>query len=473
VGGSLLTGLHIALSGLEAQQSVIAVTAHNIANAATPGYSRQVADLAPNPPYSPPSLDQGNGPQQFGMGVTVAQVKRQSSQFLSLQLWDTQTQVGASAQQSTTLGQVQAMLNEPSNTGLNTAFDAFWNSWQNLSNDAQSAAARSQVVAAGQALATQVQTVSGQISGMQASLDASVGQTITQVNELTSQIAGLNQEIAAATAAGQNPNDLADTRDRLIGQLAGLAPVGVTWQKDGEADVAVGTVQVVAGPSSIQLLGTPDPSNNNFLKLTWTQVGIPASIGGGSLGALINLRDQIVPGYLAKLNTLVAGVATKVNTQHELGYDATGVSDATVPFFGTGGAVTAANIAVNPALTANPNLLAAASTATAGPGDGSNAVAIADLQNARFLGAGTQTPSDAYASLVGGVGSDAAAADSAQANQQVLQNSIQSQQQQVSGVALDEEMTTMVEAQNAYAAAAKVSSTIDTMLGDLIGMVQP
>lgn len=477
MGGSLFTGLNIALSGLQAQQSVLAVTSHNIANSSTPGYSVQQADLAPNPPYSPPAMNQGNGPGELGMGVTVSGVQRVTSEFLSRQLWDVQTQIGSSGEQSTALGQVQSMLNEPSSTGLNSALDAFWSAWQNLGNDATSGAARSQVVAAGQQLASQIRTLSGQITGLQTSLDAQVGQDVSQINGLTSQIAALNQQIGAATAAGLQPNDLMDSRDRLIGQLAQLAPVGVTFQTNGEANVAIGGTQAVQGPSALTLVGTPNPANSNFLSLTWNVGSIPANISGGSLGAVLTLRDSTLPGYLNSLNSLATGMANAVNTQQQKGFDASGAAATSAFFTSTTGLLSAATITVNPALAANPSLIGAASASattpgtSAGAGDGSNAVAIADLQNQAFLNGNTQTPTDAYAALVGQVGSDVQAADSAQTNGQALQQSIQAQQQQISGVSLNSEMTTMIEAQNAYAAAAKVSSTINTMLGTLISMV--
>ncbi len=476
MGGSLFAGLGIALSGLEAQQAVISVTSHNIANASTPGYSLQEANLAPNPPYAPSTMPQGNGPEQFGMGVSVVAVQRMTSQFLSRQLWNTQTQLGASSEQSTALGQVQSMLNEPSSTGLNSALDAFWSAWQNLGNDAQSTAARSQVVAAGQALTAQFNALANQITALQSSLNATVGQDVGQINRLTTQIAALNKQIGASTAAGQNPNDLLDNRDTLIGKLANLVPVNVSWQANGEADVAVGSTQVVDGPNATQLVGTPNAANNNFFGLTWSTGNIPATISGGSLGAVLTIRDATLPGYLSSLNALVTGVATQVNSLQTTGYDASGTVSAQAFFTSTAGPITAASITVNPSLSGNPSLVAAASPPPAGgvwagPGDGSNAVAISNLQNLAFLSGSTATPSGAFASLVGQVGSDVQAADNAQANQQALQQSIQAQQQQISGVSLNEEMITMVEAQNAYAAAAKVASTIDTMLGSLISMV--
>lgn len=472
MGGSLFVGLNVALSGLEAQQSVIAVTSHNVANANTPGYSRQEAELAPNPPYSPPALDQSNGPEQYGMGVSVQTVQRDTSQFLSLQAWSNDARLGESTQQSQTLGQVQALFNEPSSNALNSDLDAFWNAWQNLGNDPQSAAARSQVLSAGQALAAQFNQLDGQMAAMQSNLDAAVGQQVSVINQLTGQIAGLNQQIAAATVAGQSPNDLEDQRDSLIGKLANLIPVNVTWQADGEATVASGTVAVVQGEQALQLQASPNPLNNNYLALSWGQTGIAAGFSGGMMGALLTLRDQTIPGYRSQLDQLAAGIASQVDAAHTAGSDLSG--NPGLPFFvPSSGTVTAGNIALNPSLVGNPNLVAAAATPFTGPGDGSNAVKIADLQNTAFLSGNTATPSDFYATLIGQLGADTATAQAAQTNQQALQQSIQQQQQEVSGVSLDQEMTTMVAAQNAYAAAAKVTTTIDQMLNDLVTMVQP
>ncbi len=474
MGGSLFTGLQIALSGLESQQTVMAVTSHNVANATTPGYERQQADLAPNPPYTPPSLQQVQGAEQLGMGVTVASIQRSNSRFLHLQQWANASDLGATGQQAQTLGQVQSMVNEPSSTGLNSALSAFWNAWQNLSDHPQNVAARSQVVAAGQALASQFHTLSGDLTSLQSSLDQAVGAQIGRVNTYASQIADLNRQIRSSQAAGQAPNDLLDARAVAISNLSNLVPVNVTWNKDGTASVSVGSVDVVAGTQVTPLVGRAQASNHGFLQPQWTPPGLVAQLHGGSLGALLTLRDQTLPGYLASLNALAGGVASSVNALHTSGYDLNGNPGAAYFVAPAGGGISAANLGVNPAIASNPSLVAAASSASSGPGDGHNALAIADLQSQALpvlAGGGTGTASGAWAAMVGGIGSAAQAAGSAQQNQQVLAQSIQSQQQQVSGVSINEEMTNMVVAQNAYAAAAKVSSTIDSMLGSLIAMV--
>ncbi len=467
-----MVGLNIALSGLEAQQAVISVTGQNVANANTPGYSEQVANLVANPPYSPPALHQNNGPGQFGMGVTVGSITRQTSQFLNLQAWNNNASLSADTQTAQTLGQVQSLVNEPSSTGLNSAMDAFWSAWANLANDPSSGAASAQVVSAGQALTSQFHNLASGLSSTQTDLNQAVAQQASQVNQIAGQIAGLNGQIAADTAAGQNPNDLEDQRDQLVSQLSNLIPVAVTWQQNGSVTVSSGTVAFVDGTHTLTLTATPDPTNNNFYALTWGPGGVPADFaGGGQLGATLTLRDQTIPGYLTQLNGLAAGIASQVNALQTAGTDAAGAAGQAF-FEPSTGSATAADIAVNPAVVSNPSLVATGANPSGGPGDGTTAQAVSDLQNKTFLAGSTQTPSDFYAAFVGGLGADAQAAQSGQTNAQALQQSISQQQQQVSGVSLDQEMTTMVEAQNAYGAAATLTTTINTMLGDLITMMQ-
>lgn len=472
MGGALFGGLQTALSALEAQQAVLATTAHNVANVDTPGYSQEQVNLVPVPAGAS-GFDQGGAPRA-GNGVQVADIQRLVSHFLSQQNWTTSGQLAAATQDGTTLGEVQAVLNEPSQVGLQSTLDAFWSAWQNLGDHPASMAARQQVLSAGQALASGFATISSSWAQMSQNLNASVGQGVLQVQRLAAQVATLNGQIAVQQGAGQNPNDLKDQRDALVGQLAKLLPVSVTQESNGTVNVAVGSVQLVAGTQVEPLVATPAPADQGFVRLTWGSATGPAAdlpAQGGALGALLHLRDVQIPAYNGQLDQLAAQVAGAVNSQHAAGTSLDGTVTG-LPFFvsSDGGALGAGNLEVNPQLVGNPADVAAAAAPYGGPGDGSNAQAIGDLMQSPIVG-GT-TAGDAYAVLVGQIGSDAAAANSSQSNLRSLAASLQQQAQAVSGVSINEEMTHMVQAQNAYAAAAKVTATIDQMLGDLMNMVQ-
>jgi flagellar hook-associated protein 1 FlgK len=471
-GGGLLAGLDIALTGLEAQQATMDVTAHNIANANNPAYAREQVDLVPGPPYNPPGLGQPVVPGQFQAGVQVAQVQRDVSHFLQAQGWATAGGLAASQEQAQVLGQVQALFDEPSSDGLGAALNQFWQDWQSLSNDPSNAAAAAQVLAQGQTVATAFNTLSQGLTALRQSLDQQVGAAVSQVDQLAQQIATLNGSIASAQAAGATPTDLEDARDQLIGQLASLVPVQVTWNPDGTVTVDSGGANLVAGTTTLPLSASPDPANGDLLAVTLPG-GTPFVPTGGQLGALLALRDQTIPADLTSLDQLAAAFAEAVNQQHAQGSTASGTPVAGTPaqdFFAVPpGGITAADLQVNPYLLQNPGDLAVAATPSGGPGDGTNARAIADLENQPVVG--SSTVGQAYAALVGQVGAQVQAAQQAENQAQTLATAIQQQAQSIQGVSLDEEMVHMVAAQNAYAAAAKVASAIDAMLATVIGMV--
>ncbi len=466
MGGSLFSSLQTALSALEAQQTVLGVTAHNVANANTPGYARQQVVLESVP--APVGIGLGTTPA-VGGGVRVATVQRLTSSFLTQELWSSQAQIGAAQQQTQTLGQVQALLNEPSSTGLSTMLDAFWNSWQNLANDPQSMAARQQVLSAGDAVATGLSGLVGQTTQLQAGLNTQVSSDVRQINSLAGQVASLNGQIAVAAGTGQTASDLEDARDALVGKLSQLVPLRVSQNQDGEFNLTIGTVQLVAGTQTTKLLTKPSGAQG-MLALSWSG-GMPVSLDGGQLGATLDLRDTVLPSYLGQLNQLAQGVASAVNTQHAAGYDLSGKVTG-LPFFVAkgGGTLDASTLEVNPTLVVAPNKLAAAGGPFQGPGDGANALAIGDLNGSAVVAGATSA--DFYAALVGQLGSETQAAQSSLTNLQNLQQGIQQQISQISGVSLDAEMTRMVQAQNAYAAAAKVSASVETMLSALLSMVQ-
>lgn len=206
---------------------------------------------------------------------------------------------------------------------------------------------------------------------------------------------------------------------------------------------------------------------------------------GGQLGAAVQLRDVIIggaTGLLAQLNTIAQAVVQDVNVQHAAGYDlATGATGK--PFFNVGppatplgapftavGTVTAANIVVDPAIVANPQTIAAASAANS-PGDGANAQAISNLRLA-VGAAGTPLPGQsiekAYESMITVLGANAQQAKSADASQAVVMQSLTSQRQSLGGVSMDEQMTMLIQFQHSYAAAARIVTTMDSLLDTIV-----
>jgi flagellar hook-associated protein 1 FlgK len=477
----LFLGLEISLRGLQAAQQLMDTSAHNVANSATPGYAREEVVLSPVGTMQPGVAGQPGG------GVRVDLVQRVKSFFLDLQYWTQNARAGDYQTRDRALSDVQALLGEPGSAGLSNLLSQFWSDWQTVANNPESAAARQALIGAAQALVDRFHTLSGEINQQIQNLDSEARAQVDQVNSLAQRIATLNAQIQQLLVSGQPPNDLLDQRDQLIDQLSQYVPVQVvpealaqgsaasssgatkpavppTSPQDGVVDVVVGGAFLVQGSTSQSI----DVGASG--QLTWSQSGQAVDLGGtGSLNALLDLRDRVLPGYLSRLDQIAGTLVSSVNGLHASSaarptYDLTGAAG--TDFFDPNG-TTAGTVSL--AFT-DPSRVAAALNLNA-PGDGSNALAIADLQSQPL--AGNATLNDAYAALVAQIGSDAQAASQGAQNQQQMIQAIDQQRQQVAGVASDEEMVNMVRAEHAYTAAAQTVTLINRMLDALVAMVGP
>ena len=298
-------------------------------------------------------------------------------------------------------------------------------------------------------LAGQLTTLQSQVTGQYNTLtDPTNGAVANDAN----QIAQLNSQIAQAQGAGIDANALMDQRDSVIDDLSQYSNVNVTTQSNGMVNVSFGNAAIAARN------GTPDSTplvNGASVDLTDNLNDSNLSGAGGTLGALLGLHDSTtgtgqIDTYMTTLNSVANQLVTTVNGAIS-GADASGPS--ATPFFTPTG-TTAATIAVNPSLTAN---------STNPPYTIAEANAVAGLTG----GTAQQT----YNAFVTQVGSDVQSAQNSQQTAQSLLTAIGNQRQSVSGVSLDEEMTNLIQYQQAYQASARVMSTIDTTISSLLSMV--
>ncbi len=287
------TGLQTALSGLEAAQAAIDTTGQNISNANTPGYTRQRVDMTTSDPMTIPSVSDvyGNG-VQLGTGVDITNISRVRDQFIDVQYRTQNSATAAAGQQSTILGQAQAALNEPTDSGLSATLGKFWSSWNALSTAPNNTAAQQTVVDQGKAVAQSLNTLSGQITTLQ----SQVGQQFTQLTSATgpvatdaTQIAQLNTQIAQAQTGGVTPNDLLDQRDNLIDDLSQYSNVNVSTQPNGMVNVSFGNAAVAAGRGVADSTPLVDGTTVN-LSQNVTDSNLSGS--SGKLGALLGLYDS-------------------------------------------------------------------------------------------------------------------------------------------------------------------------------------
>jgi flagellar hook-associated protein 1 len=452
------TGLQTALSGLQAAQAAIDTTGQNIANANTPGYSRQTVNLTERNALTIPSLSSitSNG-EQLGTGVDITNISRIRDQFLDAQYRAQNSATSSLNSQSTILGQAQASLDEPSTSGLSATLQNFWSSFNALSTAPNNLGAQQAVLADGAAVAKTLNSLSGQITSLQSQVTQQFGAlTNAGTGPIASdaqQIASLNQSIAQAQAVGQADNGLLDQRDSLIDDLSQYSNVSVSTQPNGMVNVSFGNAAIAAGNGTADATPLVSGSNVN-LAPNLTDQNLSGS--GGQLGALLGLYDATsktgqLQNYITGPGGLdaVASALTSTVNGAVAGADSSGSS--APPFF-TG--TTAATIAVNPSITMST---------TSPPYTAAEASAVNGLSG----GTADQT----YNAFVAKVGADVQSVQNGQKTAQSLLSAISNQRQSVSGVSLDEEMTNLISEQQAYQAAARVMNAIDSTLNTLITQV--
>ena len=450
----LFGSLSVALSSLLASQQAMETSTNNVANANTPGYSRQRPDLVPGDP-----IVEGN--LSFGTGVVLQRIESLRDPILEIQLnQETQQQ----SKLNTSLGALQQMqtMFSSASTGIGADITNFFTSLQQLSTDPSSVSLRQAVMTAAGNLATDFNTTARNLQTQRSNLDLNVVQTVNEINTLTAQIASVSQQIVNLENVHQNAGTLVDKQTSLIRQLSGLVDVSVIQTEHGIALTTSNGTPLVSGGQSFDL--TSQTGSGGLQRIVAGSQDITGALTGGSLAGLIQMRDQEIPSLGSSLDQLAAGLAIALNTANRAGFDLSGNAggDLFVPP-PAGGVGAAAALTVN---ITDPALIAASSDGTAGS-NGNLAVLLAVHDQAVAAG---KKPLDFYSNLVFKIGSDTSntSAD-VDASDQILRQ-LEDQRSSISAVSLDEEAANMVKYQTAYQAAARVVTTVNSMLDAAVNL---
>ena len=363
---------------------------------------------------------------------------------------------------ATALGRTEVTFNEPGEDGLAAVMGKFWVAWHDVANDPEASASRTTLTNTALTMTSRVQRAYNDLQAQRTELDRQVGASANTINAAASEIAQLNFQIKQVELTGDHANDLRDRRDLLLDQLSETAQISYSEQPDHTVTVYLGSHELVTQNTARLVEAKPDANNSNMLGLSFVEDGEPVSIASGSLKGLLDARDTTIPGLIAKLNSLASGIMTAVNAVHSAGFGLDG-STGNAFFTGTG----ASDITVNAVVLGNPQKVAAAAAAGQ-PGDGSIALAIADIQRALTMTGNTESFDQYYLNMVGTLGADAARARGIAESTGLLNDHLEGLRQSVQGVSIDEEVTNLNQAQHAYNAAARVISVIDEMLDTLI-----
>ncbi|CCQ96420.1 Flagellar hook-associated protein FlgK [[Clostridium] ultunense Esp] len=516
---STFGGLEIGKRGLFAQQTALDTTGHNIANANTPGFSRQRVDMVASRPFPYPGMMNSRTAAQMGTGVEVEQITRLRDQFLDRQYRNENRYLGYYESRAATYGKIEVVLQEGTDTqeiGLQKALDRLWGAWQDLTASAEAGEVREEVVGYAKGVVDAFGHIAQSLKDYQSDLNQVVLVKTNQVNSIATRLRDINAQIARITPHGYTTNDLQDQRDLLLDELSKLVDVQVSDIQNGMIQVKIaGGQTLVDGLTTVPMEATQNPATGFY---DVTLGGAPFTPQFGSFQETLEARGiddgtgkltGIIPDMLNQFNTLSSVFAGELNALHMNGTNLEDIQSGNLangrqlPFFiskswydslpnkdlsavdftalnpGNYDPVNNPNgynpsgaddLMVNPLIVADSDLIAAAGRPATGSADGRTAQAIADLKNKVITtGFPNSTTIDGYYSaIIGKLGIDAQGANNLLEVKQSLVTQVENRRQSVSGVSIDDEMTEMIKYQHAYEAAARSITVMDQVLDKII-----
>jgi flagellar hook-associated protein 1 FlgK len=451
------------LSAMRYNQVAMDVASGNVANAGTPGYARrQVIGQATGAPDVPARWSRWEG---AGDGVQAGGVNRMVDPLLDARARTEHASASSLDARATSLVRFETTLGEPGDNGVAAALAAFKQGWHDVANNPADGAARSQLITRGQTLAsainTQARAVDTEWSDQRTRLDA----TATEVNQVAGNLAKLNSALQAAYVGGNDAGTLLDQRDQLALRLAELTGARTTINADTTVTVQLGDPaspvtlvdKTTATPVTVQ--GAPDLAGSAANPVQVLVGGVPTPVTSGEMGGVHQVLTQDLPDYMSKLDAFAVALRDAVNTQHHQGADQNGNQGGDF-FAGT----SARTLGIAPTLT-GPAMVAAADLSKIDPAD-PNAGRY-DGSNAEVLGS-ADLAGGQYRSLISSFGVTVSSAKQVSANQGVLAAQVDASREALSGINVDEEMVNLLAAQRGYEGAARVLTTVDSMLDTLI-----
>jgi flagellar hook-associated protein 1 len=463
----ILTTLSIASQSLKNQQVGIQTVGHNIANSATPGFSRQGVDLVTEYPSF-------QGGTFLGQGAKVAGVQRVVDQFLEAGLLTLNGDVGSAEGEQQALAAIQDIF--PTSGGIDAALGAFFGALSDLANNPGGLPERVSVIGKANAVGESLGRTRESLTSVQHNLDDELSSVTSRVNILTGEIAKLNGQIRFSEVGGAKANDFRDQRQTSLQELVSLTGATVREEADGQVTVISNGLLLVSGERAATLDSTGFNAAGfhsvSFQSPDGLVFDATTLLKNGKIGALLDMRDNRVQGFIDRLDQVAATLVDTVNTQHALGFDLSGAAggDFFTPVATTAGA--AGIVQVNPAVVADPRLIAASSSASTIPGDNRNALALVNLRSATHAALGNLTIEDGFLALVGDIGTQVENAQAGLDFRQSLLSQTQARRESASGVNIDEEMTKMILFQRAFEASSLLVRTASDMYSTLIDMAR-
>ncbi len=338
---STFFGLNIGQTGLYAYQSALDTTAHNIANAETEGYSRQVMQQKAGK-----ALKVNSTYGMAGTGVSVSGIVQKREEYYDTKYWKNNTLYGEYSGKSYYMNEIESYFNEVSVEGFTTTFNSMFESLQELSKDPSSLNVRTQVVNYAKSFTEYFNSLSGNLNSIQEECNFEIRNKVDQINSCAQQIAALTKQINTLEVTGGTANDLRDQRALLVDELSEIANISVTERKVGEGFgitsyvVKLDSITLVDGSNynNLQVVPRDKKVNQNdvdgLYDIKWDNgqdFDIRSASLGGTLQALLEVRDgnnqfNLQGKVSAEMgDNFVTMINTNINSVEKLNIPETGI----------------------------------------------------------------------------------------------------------------------------------------------------
>jgi len=457
----LFSGLEIGKRALATHQLWLNTIGHNVANVNTPGYTRQRVNITS-------TLPEPHSAGPVGSGVHAMDIRNVRDLFLNQQYRLERKNLGQWEAMEKTMTQIEAMFNEPNDNSLSDLMNQFWNAWEDLTQFGQteSASARIALIEKANLMTSGFHRLANNLKDLKYSVNKDVELLVDNINSIAYEISILNNKIAREEGGGDNANDLRDRRDNLIDELSQYVDVNTIDLKNGATMVQIGSMILVDDQSLVPLTTKPTTVDGvRVHRIYWENSDNMVTNLNGKLKGLVETRDEVLVDYMGKLNEMAESLVAEVNTLHRAGY---GLDGTTGHDFFAGVFTSAEKIKVNFVVEQDINLISASQSGAIG--DNANALAIANLRDSLILNNGRATLSEFYNALISRVGVETSKSIQFREDYTLMVEQIENSRQSVQGVSLDEEMTQMIKFQHAFDAAARVITTMDQALEQVMNM---
>lgn len=458
---------NIARSGLYVNERALDVIGHNISNINTPGYVRQQAMIRNAPFYAVNT--NSTQIQQMGLGADLQQIRQIRNSFLDVMYRNENMTLGYWEARYKGIQDIETILADPMGDGLQNVMNEFWDSWQELSKEPESLTIRAVVRQRSENLVHTINHIGSQMDKLINDLSTEISVRIDEVNQITSQIAQLNEKISSIELSGGTANDFRDQRNLLADRLTRLVNADITETPEGHLFITVGGHAIVKQTKNVNLHMETEAQGRLSHTPTIGENGLKAPLNNGLIKGLMDTVQE-VEDVREMLNKLVGTMAEEVNKLHRSGKTAGEPPADGMDFFVpivSSSPIGIGNIKLNDNLKDLNNIVASTLDYS---GDNTIALKIARLRNESVINddTGMLSIDEFYESVILAVGQSGREASTILESQRNLVQSADNNRQSLSAVSLDEEMANMMKYKFAYDASSRAFNAIDLLMDTLI-----